>query len=77
MNGEIVPILKQSNFRPKTNYLQTARYAEATVRSPRRPPRGKANARYRHSEVCTSERELLRYKGYADYKKGKRKKEAA
>lgn len=27
-------------------------------------------------EVCyTSERELLRYKGYADYKKGKRKKE--
>ena len=29
-------------------------------------------------EVCyTSERELLRYKGYTDYKKGKRKKEAA
>lgn len=79
INGEIVPIFRSNRIfvQRRTSY-QTGGYGG------KRPSRlAPADRRVVSQmlgiaiqEVCyTSERELLRYKGYADYKKGKRKKE--
>ena len=78
INGEIVPILEAIEFSSKDELLTKLRdMREATVRlAPADRRVVKQMLGIAIQEVCyTSERELLRYKCYADYKKGKRKKE--
>ena len=80
IGGEIVPILEAIEFSSKDELLTKLRdMREATVRlAPADRRVVKQMLGIAIQEVCyTSERELLRYKGYTDYKKGKRKKEAA
>mgnify|MGYP006987513953 FL=1 len=77
IGGEIVPILEAIEFSSKDELLTKLRdMREATVRlapSDRRVVKQMLGIAIQ--EVCyTSERELRRYKGYTDYKKGKRKK---
>ena len=80
INGEIVPILEAIEFSSKDELLTKLRdMRESTVRlAPADRRVVKQMLGIAIQEVCyTSEHELLRYKGYTDYKKGKRKKEAA
>lgn len=80
INGEIVPIIEAVDFSSKDELLKKLRdMRESTVKlAPADRRVVKQMIGIAIQEVYyTSERELLRYKGYTDYKKGKRKKEAA
>lgn len=78
INGEIVPILEAVEFKSKDELLtklQNMRAASVKL-APADRRVVKQMLGIAIQEVCyTSERELLRYKNYTDYKKGKRKKE--
>ena len=76
INGEIVPILEAIEFSSKDELLTKLRDMREVRLAPADRRVVKQMLGIAIQEVCyTSERELLRYKGYADYKKGKRKKE--
>lgn len=78
INGEIVPILEAVEIKSKDELLTKLRNMRAaTVKlAPADRRVVKQMLGIAIQEVCyTSERELLRYKNYTDYKKGKRKKE--
>lgn len=78
INGEIVPILEAVEFKSKDELLIKLRNMRAaTVKlAPADRRVVKQMLGIAIQEVCyTSERELLRYKNYTEYKKGKRKKE--
>ena len=78
INGEIVPIHEAVEFKSKDELLTKLRNMRAA--SVKLAPADRRVVKQMLGiaiqEVCyTSERELLRYKNYTDYKKGKRKKE--
>lgn len=77
--GEIVPIIEAIDYASKDELLQKLRdMREATIRlSPSDRRIVKQMLGIAIQEVCyTSEYELLRFKGYTDYKKHKNKEEA-